>query len=125
MALHVFLPHLLFAAFIGGISSLLTAILTRRIQIFDIPNARSSHSFPMPKGGGLAIVVGFLIGVSLIQIIGSTVPLRTQYFWGFLFSLFLIAGVSFYDDIRDRGLKAKLGIQLVSILIGNYSPPWA
>ena len=117
VALSVFLSHFLFAAFIGGISSLLTWILIRRIRILDIPNERSSHSFPIPRGGGLAIVAGFLIGVSLVQIIGSTVPLRTQYFWGFLFSLFLIAGVSFYDDIHHCGLKAKLGIQLVSITI--------
>lgn len=115
--LRVFLPHLLFAAFIVGFSSVLTSLLVRRLRIFDIPNERSSHSFPIPKGGGLAIVVGFLLGVSLIQIIGNIVPLRTQYFRGFLFSLFLIASVSFYDDIRHRGFRAKLGVQLVSILI--------
>lgn len=117
VVLRVFVLHLVFAAFIGGISSLLTAILIRRLRIFDIPNERSSHSSPTPRGGGLAIVVGFLIGVSLIQIIGTTVPIRSQYFWGFMFSLFLIAGVSFYDDIQHRGFKVKLGTQLVSILI--------
>lgn len=117
MVLRVFVLHLVFAAFIGGISSLLTAILIRRLRIFDIPNERSSHSLPTPRGGGLAIAVGFLIGVSLIQTIGTTVPLRSQYFWGFLFSLLLIAAVSFYDDIKHRGLKVKLGTQLVSILV--------
>ncbi|OGQ54831.1 MAG: UDP-phosphate alpha-N-acetylglucosaminyl 1-phosphate transferase [Deltaproteobacteria bacterium RIFCSPLOWO2_02_FULL_53_8] len=117
MALHVFILHLVFAAFIGGISSLLTAILIRRLRVFDIPNERSSHSMPTPRGGGLAIVIGFLLGVSLIQIIGTAVPLRSQYFFGFLFSLILIASVSFYDDIQHRGIKVKLVTQLVSILI--------
>ena len=117
MALQAFILHLVFAAFISGISSLLTAILIRRLRVFDIPNERSSHSFPTPRGGGLAIVVGFLIGVLLIQIIGTAVPIRSQYFWGFMFSLFLIAGVSFYDDIQHRGIKVKLVTQLVSILI--------
>lgn len=117
MDILAFLLHLFFATVIGAISTALTAILIHRLRILDIPNERSSHSVPVPRGGGLAIVAGFLIGVSLIQIAGNTVPLRSGYFLGFLFSLLLIAGVSFYDDIRHRGLNVKLGIQLVSIVI--------
>lgn len=117
VVLHAFILHFVFAAFIGGISFLLTAILIRRLRIFDIPNERSSHLLPTPRGGGLAIVAGFMIGVSLIQIIGTSVPLRSQYFWGFLLSLLLIASVSFYDDIQHRGFKVKLWTQLASILL--------
>ena len=29
----------------------------RRMAILDIPNERSSHSIPTPRGGGLAIVL--------------------------------------------------------------------
>ncbi len=29
-------------------------------SIMDIPNARSSHSIPTPRGGGVAIVLAFL-----------------------------------------------------------------
>ncbi|MFA6972872.1 MAG: glycosyltransferase family 4 protein [Gallionella sp.] len=115
MTLQAFLFHLLFATFVGGVSALLTAILISRLRILDIPNERSSHSVPVPRGGGLAIVAGFLIGISLIQGLGSVVPLRSSYFWGFLFSLLVIAGMSFYDDIRHRGLRVKLGTQLGSI----------
>ncbi|WP_053122431.1 glycosyltransferase family 4 protein [Pseudomonas sp. P1.31] len=42
---------------------LLTAVLRRYAlhrSIIDIPNARSSHSVPTPRGGGVAIVVAFL-----------------------------------------------------------------
>lgn len=117
VAFWVFIFHLVFAAFISGISALLTAILVRRLRVFDIPNERSSHSMPTPRGGGLAIVVGFLIGVSLIQIMGTNVPIRSQYFWGFMFSLIVVAGVSFYDDIQHRSIRVKLMTQLVSILI--------
>lgn len=117
MEFRAFIAHLAFAVFIGGISALLTAILIRRLRIFDIPNERSSHAFPVPRGGGLAIAASFLLGVSLIQIFGSTVPLRSSYFWGFLFSLILIASVSFYDDIQHVNNKMKLATQLVSIVI--------
>lgn len=42
---------------------LLTAVLRRYAlhrSIIDIPNARSSHSVPTPRGGGVAIVLAFL-----------------------------------------------------------------
>lgn len=124
MGLRSFLLHLVFAAFIGSISTMFTAILVSRLRVFDIPNERSSHSVPVPRGGGLAIVAGFLIGVSLIQFFGKTVPLRSEYFGGFLFSLLLIAGVSLYDDIQHRSIKVKFLTQLASIFVamaaGNF-----
>ena len=47
-----------------GISFALTAALRRYAlarSIIDIPNARSSHSVPTPRGGGVAIVLAFLL----------------------------------------------------------------
>lgn len=46
-----------------GLSLLLTAALRRYAlnkQIIDVPNARSSHSVPTPRGGGVGIVLTFL-----------------------------------------------------------------
>lgn len=43
----------------------LTALLRRYAlsrSLLDIPNARSSHSQPTPRGGGVAIVIAFLLG---------------------------------------------------------------
>lgn len=117
MAIPVFSLHVLFAALIGFISYALTTILAKRLRIIDVPNARSSHAVPVPRGGGLGIVAGFLLGVSLIQILGRTVPLRSDYFFSFLIALILIAGVSLCDDIKHRGLTVKLGVQLVAIAL--------
>jgi Fuc2NAc and GlcNAc transferase len=49
-----------------AISALITAVLRRvlgRHGLMDLPNARSSHEVPVPRGGGLAIVVAFLSAV--------------------------------------------------------------
>lgn len=49
---------------VAGASLLLTAGLRQyalRRQIIDIPNARSSHTVPTPRGGGVGIVVSFLL----------------------------------------------------------------
>ena len=48
---------------------LLSALATGLIRyyaltknILDVPNQRSSHHIPTPRGGGLAIVLSFTIG---------------------------------------------------------------
>lgn len=43
MALHVFLLRLFFVAFIGGILSILTAILIRGLRMFGIPYKRTAQ----------------------------------------------------------------------------------
>ncbi|HLO18333.1 MAG TPA: hypothetical protein VK206_26105, partial [Anaerolineales bacterium] len=44
-------------AFLSYISVFYIRRLALRHQILDHPNERSSHSIPMPRGGGLAIVL--------------------------------------------------------------------
>jgi len=40
-------------------------------SLMDIPNARSSHSVPTPRGGGVAIVVSFLVALAAIAVNGE------------------------------------------------------
>lgn len=40
--------------------------VARHWQILDIPNARSSHRYPTPKGGGLPLMLAFFLGVTLV-----------------------------------------------------------
>lgn len=40
-------------------------------SLVDIPNARSSHSVPTPRGGGVAIVVSFLAGLLFVRLVGG------------------------------------------------------
>lgn len=52
-----------------AVTFILTAVLRRYAvarSLIDIPNARSSHSVPTPRGGGLAIVVTFLSVLCLL-----------------------------------------------------------
>ncbi|MGR3887574.1 MraY family glycosyltransferase [Pseudomonas sp. 1152_12] len=55
------------------ISFLMTAVLRRYAlsrSIIDIPNARSSHSVPTPRGGGVAIVLAFLVVIPFLGWLG-------------------------------------------------------
>jgi Fuc2NAc and GlcNAc transferase len=53
----------------AGGAAVLTGIARKsfhRRGMFDVPNQRSSHANPVPRGGGIAIVTAFVIGLLLI-----------------------------------------------------------
>ena len=84
--------------FIAGLSLLLTALLRRYAlakSIIDIPNARSSHSLPTPRGGGVAIVVALLAALPLLGWAGllDSAPLTALFGAGLL-----VAVIGFMDD---------------------------
>jgi Fuc2NAc and GlcNAc transferase len=56
---------------VAVLSFVLTAALRRYAlarSIIDIPNARSSHTIPTPRGGGVAIVVTFLASLPIFGV---------------------------------------------------------
>lgn len=67
MSLWLFLPV------VAGLALALTGVLrwyALARSIIDIPNARSSHTVPTPRGGGVAIVASFLLALPLAAISG-------------------------------------------------------
>lgn len=96
-----------------GVSVMLT--WTTRRQLFDIPNHRSSHTAPTPKGGGLVMVVFCLAGGVIFGAVNHLLPVL----WWFLVAGAVIAVVSWIDDVRElpsavrfsvHGLAAGLAI---------------
>lgn len=58
---------------VACIALLLTWVLRRYAlarSLMDVPNARSSHSVPTPRGGGVAIVFTFLAALPLLSMAG-------------------------------------------------------
>lgn len=64
-------------------------------SIIDIPNARSSHTVPTPRGGGVAIVLSFLLALPVLAFSGF-LPWTTT--WAMLGSGTGIAVLGFLDD---------------------------
>jgi UDP-GlcNAc:undecaprenyl-phosphate GlcNAc-1-phosphate transferase len=117
MSPQAFLSHLLFAACLLGLSVVLTRFMMQQVRVMDVPNERSSHRVPTPKSGGIAIVATFLAGVAAVFLIGEATQIRRDYFLGFVFSALLIAGISFYDDLKNKPFTVKLATQLVAVLV--------
>ena len=118
MKTHFFVLHILFGCAIAGLSAFVTFMLSRHLKSFDIPNERSSHTKITPRGGGVAIVTAFLVGISLIHLVGDKTPIYPPYFFGFLFSSFVIGALSFYDDFHTVSFKVKLGGQIIAVIVG-------
>lgn len=64
-------------------------------SLIDIPNARSSHSVPTPRGGGVAIVISFLLA---LPILGATDYLAWPAMWALFGAGSGIAVLGFLDD---------------------------
>ena len=79
-------------------SLLLTAGLRSyalRRQIIDIPNARSSHKIPTPRGGGVGIVLSFL---ACLPFVAAFLDVSSQEVLGIGGAGALVALIGFLDD---------------------------
>ncbi|PKE29241.1 glycosyl transferase [Rahnella sp. AA] len=108
------------------LSWLLTAVFRQyaiRHHVMDIPNARSSHSVPTPRGGGMAVVISFLI--ALTGFCGTVIGFSSIWLWITL-ALLLIAAVGFIDDHRSLSPRLRLSVQFLSaalVLLGIGNVP--
>src|SRR5438067_12352235 len=80
----------------------------------DVPNQRSSHTRPTPRGGGLVIVVGFFVGLGVWLVLGGTLSPRAL---GWLAGALLIASVSFVDDLRSLPAVPRLITHIVAAVV--------
>ena len=77
------------------------------------PNERSLHDMPTPKGGGIAIVVTWYTGISVLFFSG--IIERSLFFA--LLSGVLLAVVSLIDDIRGLKPFIRLIVQFITAII--------
>src|SRR3990167_4578918 len=105
--LRAYLPPLILAAIISGGLTYYVKILAEKFKWFDYPSPRKVHAKPVPRLGGVAIVIAFLI-----VLIGYTLASDRLNFSGFqilhidkrlvgvLLGLIILLIVGIFDDIR-------------------------
>lgn len=108
----------IFSAFI---TRLLIGFLRRR-GVIDIPNERSSHQIPTPRGGGLAIIITFLLASLALIYFRPIEQLPGLMFW---LGLILIAITSLLDDrlnlpVYLRFVLHLLAATLVAVESGGF-----
>jgi len=84
-------------------------------SLLDIPNERSSHTVPTPRGGGLAIIITFFLGVLYFT---DVVEERLIYA---LLCVLPIVLISLLDDISPLSSGLRAMVQMFSIALGIYA----
>jgi len=102
----------------------LVGVLTRR-AILDRPNERSSHSVPVPRGGGLAVVAAVAAGwIWLLAVDGAGDGAGGADLWRRLVPLaaaLALGAISFVDDLRSLGAGVRLGVQALAVAAGLWA----
>src|SRR5688572_27563378 len=97
-------------------------VWAERRRLLDIPNERSSHKRPIPRAGGLAIVVVTLVGGALFVWVGEAI---WRSFLPYLFGALLIVAVSWLDDVRSVPNRLRFCAHSASALLGIWAyGPW-
>jgi UDP-GlcNAc:undecaprenyl-phosphate GlcNAc-1-phosphate transferase len=115
MTLAAFLRHLAFVASLALVSALVVAAMISA-RVMDVPNARSAHARPTPKGGGVGIVVAFMLGITVLYGYADFSRLADPYFRGVILAALAIAVVAFLDDLKDWPFVVKLAAQALAAL---------
>lgn len=101
---------LFLAFFISYLGTFVVRGWALRSGVVDIPNERSSHDRPTPRGGGMAIVVSFLAAMLLASFF-YTYDLRT--YWGLLLSTAAIAILGFIDDLHGLSKRHRFVVWII------------
>lgn len=88
--------------------------IAHHINAIDVPNERKVHKKPMPRLGGLAIFLSFLVGYMFFA------PLTTQMI-SILISSFILILLGIIDDIKPlKALTKLMGQIIVAIILVYY-----
>jgi len=116
----------LISGFLGLLSFFLTYMIRHlaiRHKILDIPSDRSSHETPTPRGGGLAVVISWYAGITLLFFLNI---LEKELYYALLTGI-LLAIISLLDDMFSLKPFIRMLIQFITavvslFLIGGMGP---
>ena len=90
-----------------------------KCNIIDKPNERSSHSTIVLRGGGIIFAISIIVWMIWQMVQGEWCTV--QDYLPFLMGLMLIAGVSFWDDVKSLPDSVRLVAQFVAMALMFWS----
>lgn len=100
-----------------------TMRLANKVGAIDVPDKRKVHSKPIPRLGGIAIIIGFLVSVVYLLIVFSfekTIVLEHEEvikLIGFFIGILILGITCFIDDSKGIPALAKLVAQILAALV--------
>lgn len=116
MTVSAFATHLGFFTCLAALSAIVVWAMTR-VGVMDTPGARSSHTRPTPKGGGVGIVLAFLVGIGTLYFFAAFSRLADPYFRAVILAAVGIAIVAYLDDVLAWPASVKLAAQILAAAV--------
>lgn len=102
-------------AFLGSLGGVrLVERYAASLRLIDLPNVRSSHHQPRPRGGGLGIAAGVVLASLMASMIGTPLP---SDLWILLGAAGLVAVVGLSDDLRSLSVWPRLAVQAAAAIL--------
>lgn len=80
--------------------------------MWDVPNPRSSHQLMTPRGGGIGLIIAFLVGVAATGLANSDIG---PMLWILVAAWVAAGAVGLRDDVQSSSTRSRLAAQ---VLIG-------
>lgn len=93
--------------------------LADKFNIIDKPNERSSHSSIVLRGGGVIFSLSMIVWAAMMAAQGNWAEVMS--YLPFLVGLLLVAGVSFWDDVKSLPDSVRLVVQFVAMALMFWS----
>ena len=93
--------------------------LLQRAAVLDLPNERSSHAAPTPRGGGIAVVAAIAAAWAVFCAAGLLAPASLVATAG----MAGLAAVSWVDDLRGLPAGLRLLAQFIAVAVGIWALP--
>lgn len=106
----------IFAFFASFILTYIIRYIAKKKSLIDIPNERSSHTRPTPRGGGLAIAITWFVGITYMNYNGY---IQTNLYFA-LISGIILSTISFLDDIYNLKSLPRFIVQCTVSAIALY-----
>jgi Fuc2NAc and GlcNAc transferase len=108
---------ILLTGFLTGTA--LTYVIMRMVQragVLDVPNERSSHTAPIPRGGGLAIVIAFVVFLLVNSRFGFA-SIEGAVCGALVIGGLIIAVIGVLDDLNHIPAKWRFLAHFVAVII--------
>ena len=90
-----------------------------KFNIIDKPNQRSSHSTIVLRGGGVIFALSMIVWAVVMAVQGECQTVVS--YLPFLAGLLMVAGVSFWDDVKSLPDSVRLIVQFVAMALMFWS----
>ena len=101
------------------VAELIYFTIADKFNIIDKPNERSSHSSIVLRGGGVIFSLSMIVWIVMLAIQGQWQVVAD--YLPFLCGLLLVAGVSFWDDVKSLPDSVRLVVQFTAMALMFWS----